>query len=62
MLPTNYLQIIYIYVCIFWQHFFIDTYLIEHNRHFLSTYLLLIISNCRIDLMIFSRNWLINLP
>ena len=24
--------------CVFWQHFFIDTYLIEHNRHFLSTY------------------------
>ena len=26
------------YLYIFWQHFFIDTYLIEHNRHFLSTY------------------------
>ena len=25
-------------ICIFWQHLFIDTYLIEHNRHFLSTY------------------------
>ena len=23
---------------IFWQHFFINTYLIEYNRHFLSTY------------------------
>ena len=21
-------------ICIFWQHFFIDTYLIEHNIHF----------------------------
>ena len=21
----------------YWQHFFIDTYLIEHNKHFLST-------------------------
>ena len=29
---------IYIYTWIFWQHFFIDTYLIEHNRHFLPTY------------------------
>ena len=29
---------IYIYIYIYRQHFFIDTYLIEHNRHFLSTY------------------------
>ena len=29
---------IYIHICIFWQHFFIDTYLIEYNRHFLSAY------------------------
>ena len=26
-------------VCVFWQHFFINTYLIEQNRHFLSTYI-----------------------
>ena len=32
------------------------------NRHFLSTYILLILSNCRIDLMIFGGNRLINLP
>ena len=34
---------IYIYlfkICIFWQHFFVNTNFIEHNRHFLSTYLL----------------------
>ena len=29
---------IYIYIYIYWQHFFIDIYSIEHNRHFLSTY------------------------
>ena len=29
------------YVCIFWQHFFINTNLVELNRHFLSTYFLL---------------------
>ena len=29
---------------------------------FLSTYFLLILSNCHIDLMIFGGNWLINLP
>ena len=29
---------VYIYTYIYWQHFFIDTYLIEHNRNFLSTY------------------------
>ena len=27
-----------IYIYIYWQHFFIDTYLIGHNRYFLSTY------------------------
>ena len=35
-------------------------YLIEYKRHFLFTYFLLIFSNCRIDLMIFEGNWLIN--
>ena len=29
---------------------------------FLSTYILLILSNCCIDLMIFGVNWLIKLP
>ena len=37
-------------------------YLIEHNRHFLSIYFLIILSNCCIDLMIFGGNWLINIP
>ena len=37
-------------------------HLIEHYWHFLSTYFLLILSSCRIDLLIFGRNWLINLP
>ena len=32
---------IYIYIYIlFWQHFFINTNFVEHNRHFLSTYFL----------------------
>ena len=35
--------------------------MIEYNRHFL-TFFFLILSNCRIDLMVFSGNWLINLP
>ena len=35
--------------------------MIEHNRYFLCTYFLLILSNCRIDLMIFGGNWLINI-
>ena len=30
-----------LYIYIYWQNFFIDTYLIEHNRHFLSTYFFL---------------------
>ena len=31
----------YIYIIrIFWQHFFINTNFVEHNRHFLSTYFL----------------------
>ena len=34
-------QYTYIYICIFWQHFFINTNFIEHNRHFLSTFFLL---------------------
>ena len=42
---------------IFWQHFFIDTYLIENYRHVLSTYFWSILSCCRIDLMIFGGNW-----
>ena len=29
---------IYIYIYIYWQHFFINTNFVEHNRHFLSTY------------------------
>ena len=32
------LQVIYIYI--YGQYFFIDTYLIEHYRHFLSIYFL----------------------
>ena len=31
---------IYIYICIFWQHFFINTNFVEHNRHFPYTYFL----------------------
>ena len=34
------LQIIYIYIYIYWQHFFINTNFVKHNRHFLSTYFL----------------------
>ena len=40
-------------ICLFWQYFFINIYLVEHNRHFLATYFLFILSNCRIDLIIF---------
>ena len=29
---------IYIYIYIYWQHFFVNTYFVEHNRHFLPTY------------------------
>ena len=32
---------IYIYIYIFWQHFFVNTNFIKHNWHFLSTYFLL---------------------
>ena len=32
---------IYIYICIFRQHFFVNANLIEHNRHFMPTYSLL---------------------
>ena len=35
--PRIYIYI-YMCVCIFCQNFFINTYFIEHNRHFLSTY------------------------
>ena len=28
-------------MCIFWQHFFVNTNFIKHNRHFMSTYFLL---------------------
>ncbi len=28
-------------ICIFWQHFFVDTNFIKHNRHFMFTYFLL---------------------
>ena len=41
---------------IYWQHFFMNTYFVEHNRHFLSTYFLLILSNCRIDFITFGGN------
>ena len=27
-------------MCVFWQHFFVDTNFIKHNRHFMSTYFL----------------------
>ena len=45
-----------VYIFMYGQHFFIDTYLIEHYRHFLS-----ILSSCCINLMISAGNWLINL-
>ena len=32
------LTMIYVKISICWQHFFINTNFIEHNRHFLSTY------------------------
>ena len=32
---------IYIYICIFRQHFFVNANFIKHNRHFMSTYFLL---------------------
>ena len=56
----------YVCVCVcvcvcFWQHFIIDTYLIEHNRHSLKHFLLIFLSY-HIDFMIFGGNWLINLP
>ena len=47
--------IIYIYI-------YIDTYFVEHNRHFLSTHFLLILLYCRIDFIIFGGNWLMYLP
>ena len=47
------------YIYIYWQHFFIHAYLIEHFRHFLSTYFLLILSSWRIDLEIFSGIYII---
>ena len=28
-------------ICIFWQHFFVNTNLIKHNSHFMPTYFLL---------------------
>ena len=56
---TNY---IYIYIYIHWQHFFVNTYFVEHNRHFLSIYFLLILSYCCIDFIIFGGNWLMYLP
>ena len=34
---------------------------IVHNKHFCLHIFLLILSNCRVDLMIFDGNWLINL-
>ena len=32
---------IHIFICIFWQHFFVNTNFIKPNRYFLSTYFLL---------------------
>ena len=57
---------VYIYIYIFSRiyvrlYIYVYIYLIEPNRHFLSTYFLLILLNCRIDLT-FGENWLINLP
>ena len=40
--PTTHITIyIYIYICIFWLHFFVNTNFIKHNRHFMPTYFLL---------------------
>ena len=37
--------------------------MIDQNRHyFVYIFFLLILSDCRIDLMIFGGNWLINFP
>ena len=61
---------IYIYMCvcvcvcvcvciIYWQHFFINTNLVEHNINFLSTYFLVdpfIFLYCRIDFIEFGWN------
>ena len=57
-IPSQLYIYIYIYICR--QHFFIDTYLIEHKILFCRHIFLLILSNRRIDLMIFGGNWLIN--
>ena len=54
------LQYIYIYIYICCISSFI--YFLLNILTFLSTYFLLILSSCRIDLMIFDENWLINLP
>ena len=40
-------------ICIFWQHFFVDTNFIKHNRHFMSTYFLLDRSNSCITFIVF---------
>ena len=40
MLVNSFLANSYIYICIYWQHFFINTNFVEHNRHFLSIYFL----------------------
>ena len=39
--PTIPTYIIYIYICIFRQHFFVNANFIEHNTHFMPTYSLL---------------------
>ena len=49
-------------MCIFWLHFFINAYLIKHNRHFLSPYFFVILSIYCSALLIFHGNWLIDLP
>ena len=49
-------------VCVFGQHFFVDTYLIKQYWYFCQHIFVFILSNCRINFMISSGNWLINLP
>ena len=45
-----------VYVCVYCQHFFINTNFVEHNRHFLLRIFLLILSYCHIDFIIFGGN------
>ena len=41
VLVYNFCIHIYMYICIFRQHFFVNANFIEHNRHFMPTYSLL---------------------